>query len=104
MIATLEPPSPLDQWRQRLGGRRRRAQPRPLAAMGYMANGPVSDGLIAVENLTIILLYDQPIRGGRCAFRLKLSYFASDSGEPCSPKYTFFPLTRENAWPVAWQR
>ena len=44
MIATLEPPSPLDQWRQRFGGRRRRTQPRPLAAMGYLANGPVIDG------------------------------------------------------------
>ena len=70
MIATLEPPSPLDQWRQHLGGRRRRAQPRPLAAMGYMANGPVIDGLIAIEKLTVILLYDEPIRPGHCALRL----------------------------------
>jgi hypothetical protein len=57
MIATLEPLSPLDQWRQRLGGRRRRrAQPRPLAALGYLANGPVFDGLIEVEKLTIVIL------------------------------------------------
>ena len=71
MIATLEPRSPLDQWRQRLGGRRhRRAQLRPLAAMGYLANGPVIDGLVEVEKLTIILLYDEPIRPGHCALRL----------------------------------
>ena len=71
MIATCEQPSPLDQWRKRLGGRRQLlAQPRPLAAMGYMANGPVIDGLIEVENLTVILLYDDPIRPGRCALRL----------------------------------
>ena len=37
----------------RLGGRHRRSQPRPLAALGYLANGPVIDGLIEVEKLTI---------------------------------------------------
>ena len=70
MIATLEPPSPLDQWRQRLGGRRRRAQPRPLAAMGYMANGPVIDGLIEVEKLSLIILYDAQLHAGHFALRL----------------------------------
>jgi hypothetical protein len=71
MIATLEPLSPLDQWRHRLGGRRRRrAQPRPLAALGYLANGPVTEGLIEVEKLTIAILYDEPIRAGHCALRL----------------------------------
>ena len=63
-----DPLSPLDQWRQRLGGRRRRVQPRPLAAMGYLADGPVTDGLIEVENLTIVLLYDEPIRMGIVPF------------------------------------
>jgi hypothetical protein len=58
MIATLEP-SPLDLWRHRLGGRRRsHTQPRPLAALGYLANGPVTNGLIEVEKLTLVLLYD----------------------------------------------
>ena len=71
MIATLPPPSLLDRWRQRLGGQHHRhAQPRPLAALGYLANGPVIDGLIAVENLTVTLLYDEPIRSGHCALRL----------------------------------
>ena len=60
----------MDQWRRRLGGRRRRTQPRPLAALGYLVNGPVIDGLIEVEKLTIVLLYDEPIRPGHCALRL----------------------------------
>ena len=60
MIATLQP-SPLDQWRQRFGGKRRRhRRPRPLAAMGYLVNGPVIEGLIEIEKLTLVVLYDAP--------------------------------------------
>jgi hypothetical protein len=71
MIATLEPPSPLDQWRRCLGGRRHRhAQPRPLAAMGYLVNGPITDGLIEVEKLHIVILYTEQLRPGHCALRL----------------------------------
>jgi hypothetical protein len=71
MIATMEPPSPLDLWRHHMGGRRhRRARPRPLAALGYLANGPVIEGLIEVEKLSLILLYDELIRPGQCALRL----------------------------------
>lgn len=70
MIATFEPRSPLDQWRQRFGGKCRRTQPRPLAAMGYLLGGRVTDGLIEVEKLTIVLLYDEQIRPGHCALRL----------------------------------
>jgi hypothetical protein len=71
MIAIAERPSPLDQWRKRLGGRRhRRARPRPLAALGYLANGPVLDGLIEVENLHIVLLCDEQLRPGHSALRL----------------------------------
>ena len=70
MIATLQP-APLDQWRQRFGGRRRRNhRPRPLAALGYLANGPVIEGLIEVEKLTIVILYDEQIHPGHCALRL----------------------------------
>ena len=68
--ATLEP-SPLDRWRQRLGGRRRRhAQPRPLAALGYLVNGSLIDGLVEIGKLTTVILYDDPIRPGYCALRL----------------------------------
>ena len=70
MIATLQP-SPLDQWRQRFGGRRRRnSRPRPLTALGYLANGPVIGGRIEVENLTIVILYTEQLRSGHCALRL----------------------------------
>ena len=68
MISMCKRPSLLDQWRERLGGRHRRVQPRPLAAMGYLADGPVIDGLIAIEDLILALLYDQPIRPGQCAY------------------------------------
>ena len=70
MIAALEPPSPLDQWRQRLGSQRRRTQARSLGAMGYLIDGPVLDGLVEVENLTMVLLCDEEIRPGHCALRL----------------------------------
>ena len=69
LIATLQP-TPLDQWRHCLGGRRRRAQPRPIGAMGYLIKGPADDDLIEVERLTFILLYDQQIGSGPCALRL----------------------------------
>ena len=70
MIATLQP-SPLDQWRQRFGGRRRRnRRPRPLAALGYLAHGPVIEGLIEVEKLLLIVLYDAPTGHGQHALRL----------------------------------
>ena len=63
--------SPLDHWRQMLRGRHRcRAQPRPLAAVGYLAQGPVIQGLIEIEKLTLVLLYDEPTDKGRIALRL----------------------------------
>jgi hypothetical protein len=68
MIETL-PATLLDQWRIRFGGRRRRITPRPLVALSYMTDCPVSDGLIEVEKLTLVLVYDEPIRGGTCAVR-----------------------------------
>jgi hypothetical protein len=70
MIATLQP-SPLDHWRQRIGGSRRRSRrPRPLAALGYLANGPAIEGLIEVEKLTLVILYDAPTGHGQHAVRL----------------------------------
>ena len=38
--------------------------------MGHLINGPVLDGLIEVENLTIVILWDEEIRPGHCALRL----------------------------------
>jgi len=62
-------PTPLDQWRQRFGGRRRRTKPRPAAALGYLTNGPVLDGLIEVEKLVLVVLHDEH-RGHQHAIRL----------------------------------
>jgi hypothetical protein len=52
------------------GRHRYRAQPRPLAAVGYLAQGPVIQGLIEIEKLTLVLLYDEPTDKGRSALRL----------------------------------
>jgi hypothetical protein len=41
-----------------------------LAALGYLANSPVIEGLIEVEKLTIVILYDEPISPGHCTLRL----------------------------------
>ena len=68
MIATSQP-TPLDQWRHRFGGRRRRTQPRPLAAMGYLTDGPTVNNLIEVEKFILVLLYDDLFRPGCCASR-----------------------------------
>jgi hypothetical protein len=69
MIATVQP-TPLDAWRRRFGGKGRRADSRPLAALGCLASGPALDGLVEVEKLTMVLLYDAVIRPGHYALRL----------------------------------
>ncbi len=63
-------PSPLDQWRQAVGCRRLPMQARPLAALGYLTDAPLVEGLVEIEKLTTILLYDEPIGSGRLTLRL----------------------------------
>ena len=75
MIATTDP-TPLDQWRERFAHPRRDSRPRPLAALGYLVNGPVLDGLVEIDKLTVILLYDEQAGPGPCALRL-VGYSAS---------------------------
>ncbi len=59
------------RWQHRFAGRRRtRAQPRPLAALGYLVNGAVMDGLVEIENLVLVVLYDEAMDSGRRALRL----------------------------------
>jgi len=60
----------LQRWRQRFGDRRRRCPTRPLAAMGYLAHGPVIDDLIEVENLALVVLHDKRDARGRPVLRL----------------------------------
>ena len=77
MIATLQP-TPLDMWRRRLGGRKHRMDhPHRAAALGYMAHGPVENGLIEVGELTLVILYACQVRPWQRALRL-----AGFSGKP----------------------
>lgn len=77
MIATLKP-TPLDDWRRRFGGERRRLdQSRPLAAMGYLVNGPIMEGLVEVGNLILTVLYAVRLHHGQETLRL-----AGFSGTP----------------------
>jgi len=65
-------PSPLEEWRKRLGGRRRHGCPsRPLAALGYLTRGPMIDGLIEIDRLMLVLLHDEPDERQRQALWLK---------------------------------
>ena len=41
-----------------------------MAALGYLAHGPAIEGLIEIEKLTTVLLYDEPTNKGRLALRL----------------------------------
>lgn len=70
MLATPRAP-PLNEWRRRLGGRRRfHRRPRPWAAIGYLANGPVVADLIEIQRLVMVALYDESLGHGRHAVRL----------------------------------
>jgi hypothetical protein len=70
MIAVSKP-SPLARWDGRFGKRRRNtAPPRPFAALGYVTNGPVVEGLIEVENLVLVIAYDETLPTGKLALRL----------------------------------
>ena len=53
-----------------LDRRRCNRRPRPLAGLGYLAQGPLIEGLIEGEKLTIVILYDEPSRTGYNALRL----------------------------------
>jgi len=70
-MTLLSQPTPLDQWRRRLGDKgSRRAQPRPFGALGYLAGGSVLEGPIEISKLVLVVLYDERGRDGRCALRL----------------------------------
>ena len=70
MIATLQP-TLLDMWRRCFGGRQQRIDhPRRAAALGYMARGPVENGLIEVSKLTLVIMYVCQVRPWQRALRL----------------------------------
>ena len=69
MIARAQPPV-IRQWRRMIGRHPTDAPPRPMAGLGYLASGPVLDGLIEIEKLLLVVLYDEPTDVGRCPLRL----------------------------------
>lgn len=72
MLATFENSSSLlDRWRQRFGGSRRcNRRPRPLAAIGYLVEGPVAENLIEIDKLLMVVLHDTSAGHGQHAVRL----------------------------------
>ena len=68
----------IKQWRRQVPRRRRDIQHRrPLGVLGYLTNGPTLDGMIEVEKLVLVVLYDEPVHGGPLCLRL-----AGVSGKP----------------------
>ena len=68
MIASQQDPL-LDRWRRCI--RRRASHGRcSLAALGYLFDGPVLGGLVELERLTLVVLYDEPLRHDQCTLRL----------------------------------
>jgi hypothetical protein len=64
-------PSLLARWRRRFGEvRHHRIRTRPVASLGYLANGPILDGLVEIEHLVLVVLYDAERGDGRLALRL----------------------------------
>ena len=60
-----------DRRRRRIARRRRHDdRPRPFGALGYLTNEPVIHGLIEIEKLVLVVLYDEPIGASRSALRL----------------------------------
>ena len=59
--------SVLRQWRSQIATRRpdQRVGPRPLAALGYLTHGPVVDGLLEVDMLVLVVLYDMAANNDR---------------------------------------
>jgi hypothetical protein len=70
MIAIAQP-SLLADWRRQVGRpSRRTALPRPLAALGFLTSGAVVDGLVEIENVVLVALYDELHDDGRLSLTL----------------------------------
>ena len=59
----------LNDWRLCMA-RRQSTGRQPLAALGYLIDGPVSRGLVEVEHVTLAVLYDELVGGDQLALRL----------------------------------
>jgi hypothetical protein len=69
MIADAEP-SLSDLWRRHIGRRHRHRDPRPLAALGYLTNGPVVEDLIEIDKLVLVVLQDETAARGNTLARV----------------------------------
>ena len=69
MIADAELPLS-DLWRRQVGRRQRNRDPRPLAALGYLTNGPVVEDLIEIEKLVLVVVYDETAARGTTTTRV----------------------------------
>ena len=69
MLSNVEP-SLSDLWRRQIGRRHRNRDPRPLAALGYLTNGPVVEDLIEVEKLVLVVVHDETAERGNMSTRV----------------------------------
>ena len=60
----------VELWRRQCGRHRRDRDPRPVGALGYLANGPILDDLIEIEKLVLVVLHDETDRRGNTMVRL----------------------------------
>jgi len=54
----------LEKWRRHIARRDRLTNVRPLAAVGYLAHGPTTDGFVELKSFVLVLLADAPKRNG----------------------------------------
>ena len=64
-----------DLWRRQIGRRHCHRDPRPLAALGYLTNGPVVEDLIEIDKLVLVVVHDETATRGNT-----LTYVAGYSG------------------------
>ena len=63
-------PTRIDRWREQIGDRPVSDTRRPRGAMGYLTRAKQYCGLVEIERLTLVVLYDEHHRGGGKALRL----------------------------------
>ena len=68
MTAQLQEPL-LDDWRRSMA-QRQSAGRRPLAAFGSMVDGPVRNGLVELDRMRLVVLYNEPIDRDQLALRM----------------------------------
>ena len=59
-----------DLWRRQVGRRHRNRDPRPVAALGYLTNGPVIEDLIEIDKLVLVVVHDETAARGNTMTRV----------------------------------